>query len=300
MEISLAGKRMLVLTAWAVMLVVSDLPDIIIHALGGSLPSWLFWAKTGFLAAFFLLTLAWGFLRPLRQYGLILLVLYLALGLTGLVRGMDWFQSHFNYVGVSFLTGYTAIFVLDIIVALCVLAALWLMNRDRKAFFFVKGRMDAPIEPVRWLGIKAGESWKTFGWIFAAAAGLAVAIPTMLGIAPSGATLLKALPLLPVALLLAAVNAFTEESYFRCSLVSTLHETLGKTQTLLLTLVFFGLGHWLYGSPPGLLGFLMVGFLAWLLGKAMLETKGFLWPWIIHFVPDVVIFFSYALLFVQA
>jgi membrane protease YdiL (CAAX protease family) len=64
--------------------------------------------------------------------------------------------------------------------------------------------------------------------------------------------------------------------------------------------VFFGLGHWLYGSPPGFIGFLMVGFLAWLLGKAMLETRGFLWPWLIHFVPDAVIFFSYALLFVQS
>ena len=65
-------------------------------------------------------------------------------------------------------------------------------------------------------------------------------------------------------------------------------------------MVFFGLGHWLYGSPPGLLGAAMVGFLAWLLGKAISETEGFFWPWFVHLVPDVVIFFSYALLFVQS
>jgi hypothetical protein len=47
--------------------------------------------------------------------------------------------------------------------------------------------MDAPIEPIRRLGIKAGESWKGFGWIFARVAGLVVLIPTILGIAPSGA-----------------------------------------------------------------------------------------------------------------
>jgi membrane protease YdiL (CAAX protease family) len=216
------------------------------------------------------------------------------------MRSTDWFQHNFNYQGVSFFSGYAAIFMLDILVALTVLAVLWLMKRDRTAFFFVKGQVTAPVEPVRWLGIKTGESWKVFGWIFAGAAGLAVAIPTILGLAPSGETLLKALPLLPAALLLAAVNAFTEEAYYRCSLLSTLHETIGKNQTLLLTSVFFGLGHWLYGSPPGLAGFLMVGFLAWLLGKAMLETRGFLWPWFIHFVPDAVIFFSYALLFVRA
>jgi membrane protease YdiL (CAAX protease family) len=282
------------------MLVVSDLPDILITRLGGAIPSWMLWAKTGFLAAFLVLTLARKAVRALRQYAVIFLVLFLSLGLTGLVRNTDWFQGRFNYPGVPFFTGYAAVFVLDIIVALTVLASLWLMKRDRGAFFFVKGRVDAPIEPVRWLGIKAGESWKTFGWIFAAFAALAVAVPTILGIAPSSETFSKALPLLPVALLLAAVNAFTEEAYYRCSLLSTLYDAIGKTHTLLLTVVFFGLGHWLYGSPPGLPGFLMVGFLAWLLGKAMLETKGFLWSWFIHFVPDAVIFFSYALLFVRS
>jgi len=297
---SLTARRTMILTAWAVMLVVSDLPDILITTLGGTIPPWMLWAKAGFLVTFLMLTLVWKAIRPLWQYAVVFLVLFLSLSLTDLVRKTDWFQSSFNYAGVSFFTGYAAIFVLDIIVALLVLAALWLMKRDRRAFFLVKGQVDAPIEPVRWLGIKAGESWKTFGWIFATVAALAVTIPTILSIAPSGDTFIRALPLLPVALLLAAVNAFTEEAYYRCSLLSTLHETIGKTQTLLLTVVYFGLGHWLYGSPPGLLGFLMVGFLAWLLGKAMLETKGFLWPWFIHFVPDAVIFFSYALLFVRS
>jgi membrane protease YdiL (CAAX protease family) len=100
--------------------------------------------------------------------------------------------------------------------------------------------------------------------------------------------------------LFAAVNAFTEEVYFRSSILSTLHEVIGKTHTLLITLVFFGLAHWLYGSPSGLIDFMMTGFLAWVMGRSMLETKGMLWPWIIHFVPDVVIFMSYALLFVKS
>jgi len=300
MDNTVPGKRTLIVIAWVAMLIVSDLPDILITRLGGSPPVWLFWAKTGFLALFVGLTLVWKVIRRLWQYAMVLLVLFLALGLTSLVRGTAWFQGNFNYKGVSFFTGYAAIMVLDIVVALTVIAALWFMKRDPTTFFMVKGRMDAPIEPTRWLGIKSGESWKVFGWIFTAAAGLAVFIPTILGIAPTGETVLRALPLLPVAVLLAGVNAFTEETYFRASLLSTLFEPIGKTHTLLITLVFFGLAHWLYGSPPGILGFLMTGFLAWLLARSMLETKGFLWPWIIHFVPDVVIFFSYALLFVQS
>lgn len=299
MTIVPAEKRALPTTAWIAMLIVSDLPDILFTWLGGTIPFWMFWAKAGFLVVFLAVTLLWKPIHPLWQYAVALLVLFLALGFTGFLRRSDWFQARFNYMGVPFFTGFAAVMVLDVFVALAVLAALWVMKRDRNAFFLVKGDMDAPIEPVRWLGINAGGSWSYFGWIFAGAAALAVFIPTILGIAPSGETLLRALPLLPAALFLAAVNAFTEEAYYRTSLLSTLQETIGKTHTLLLTVVFFGLGHWLYGSPPGLLGFLMVGFLAWLLGKSMLETKGFVWPWIIHFVPDVVIFFSYALLFVQ-
>ncbi len=298
MDTSRPGKAILAVTAWAAMLVVSDLPDILITYLGGSPPAWLFWAKSGFLLLFLGLTLVWKGIRPLWQYAVALLTLFLALGLTSLVRGTAWFQSSFNYAGVPFFTGFAAIMVLDLLVAFAVIAALWLMKRNPASFFLVKGRLDAPIEPTRWLGIKSGESWKVFGWIFTAAAALGVFIPTILGIAPSGATVLRALPLLPAALLLAAVNAFTEEAYYRSSLLSTLFEPIGKTHTLLIVVTFFGLAHWLYGSPPGLLGFLMTGFLAWLIARSMLETKGFVWPWIIHFVPDVVVFFSYALLFV--
>jgi len=68
---------------------------------------------------------------------------------------------------------------------------------------------------------------------------------------------------------------------------------------MLITITLFGLAHYLYGSPPGVLGFLMTGFLAFLLGKSMLETRGLAWPWFIHFLPDAVIFFSYAVVFVQ-
>lgn len=300
MKSTLIGKHTLTITAWIIMLLVSDLPDMLITWLGGPVPSWTFWAKAACLAVFIGLTRMSKAIRPLWQYALVLFTLFLALGLTSLLRGTAWFQGHFNYQGVSFFTGYAALMTLDILVALAVISVLWLMKRDRKAFFLVKGRMDAPIEPIRWLGIKAGASWKSAGWIFAGVAALAVLVPTILTIAPSVETLRRALPLLPAAVLFAALNAFTEEAYFRCSILSTLHEVIGKTHTLLITLVFFGLAHWLYGSPSGFVGFAMTGFLAWIMGRSMLETKGMLWPWIIHFAPDVVIFISYALLFVKS
>ncbi len=300
MKCSLAAKHTLAPAAWGVMLIVSDLPDILITWLGGAVPSWMFWAKAAFLAVFLGLSWMYRAIRPLWQYALVLFTLFLALGLRGLIQNTDWFQSRFNYRGVPFFAGFAAVMVLDILVALAVLAVLWLMKRERKAFFLVKGRLDASVEPIRWLGIKAGESWRTFAWIFGGVAALAVAVPTLIGISPSGSTLVKALPLLPACLLLAGVNAFTEEAYFRCSLLSTLHNVIGRGHTLALILVFFGLSHWLYGSPSGLVGFAMTGFLSWIMAKAMLETRGMLSPWLIHFFPDVVVFFSYALLYVKS
>jgi hypothetical protein len=34
----------------------------------------------------------------------------------------------------------------------------------------------------------------------------------------------------------------------------------------------------------------LASFLGWLLGKAMLETRGFFWGWFIHFLQDGLIF----------
>jgi CAAX protease family protein len=42
--------------------------------------------------------------------------------------------------------------------------------------------------------------------------------------------------------------------------------------------------------PYGIVGVVMAGFLGWFLAKAMVETRGFFWPWFIHFCQDVAIF----------
>jgi len=291
-----SGGGFLLAAAWAFMLLVSDLPEIVWGRLGSRAPGWLPWAQVLFVALFLVLCLAWSRLRALLPFAFVMLVFFLALRLSAGVGASDWWRARFDNPDVSFFTGYLGAFYRDVIVALAVLVALWAIKKRRKDFFLVKGDLNAPVEPVRWLGIKSGEKWRTFTWIFALAAGAIVLIVYALSIKISSAMLARALPLLPAVVLFAAINAFTEEVYFRASLLSTLTEVLGKNQTLLLGAVFFGLAHWLYGSPPGLSGFLMTGFLAWLMGKAMLETRGFLAPWLIHFVPDAVIFFFYALL----
>jgi membrane protease YdiL (CAAX protease family) len=108
----------------------------------------------------------------------------------------------------------------------------------------------------------------------------------------------RAVTLVPAVLAFAAINAFNEEAYFRASFLSTLKDVIGNRQAVLISAVFFGMSHYLYGSPRGVAGFLMTAFLGWLLGKCMLETRGLFWPWFIHFTADVVVFLSYALTWV--
>jgi membrane protease YdiL (CAAX protease family) len=288
-------KRRLVFFAWVSILLISDLPDILCNAIFGEIPGWLMWGKVCFLALFLVLSFFWKQLHPLLPYAFVMLVLYTALIGSEWVRTSTWWVSLTSVTRSSFTFAWLSTFLRDTGVAWAVIAALWIVKRRRSAFFLVKGQLDAPIEPVRWLGIGQGESWRVFGLIFAFVAALLVAIPTLLAMRPSLDVLLRAARLLPAAVLLATINAFNEEMYFRASLLSTLPAIIGKNHALLINVAFFGLSHYLYGSPPGIIGFLMTGFLAWLLGKSMLETKGLFWPWFIHFLPDVVVFFSYAI-----
>ncbi len=296
---STSERLSLSISAWGLILLLSDLPDVLWNTFAGAAPVWLFWGKLGLLGAALGLCLLWKRARPLWRFVAVMLVFYGMIELTGRIRNGAWWQSTFNHDGVSFGLGFAGIYLLDLAIALAVLLALWLMFRQRTAFFLTLGQLSAPIEPVRWLGVKPGESWRAFGWIFAVIAALAVAVPTILALQPTAEVLLQAASLLPFVLLFAAINAFTEESYFRLSMLSTLTDSVGKPQVLLMSAFYFGMNHWLYGSPPGLVGFLMTAFLAWLIGKSILETRGLFWGWFIHFLPDVVVFASYAIAWFQ-
>ena len=219
-------KRSLVISAWALMLLVSDLPDIFCVQFFKHVPKWLFWGKVGLLLLFLGLSLLCKALRPLQQFAAFLAVFFLALAASAWIGNLPGWQRRFSGPGVSFTVGYVGAYIRDLAVAGAVITVLWIMKRKRKKFFLVKGQMDAPIQPVRWLGIGAGQSWKTFGWIFLIVASLGVAVPTLLGLKLSGPILMRAVSLLPAVLLFAAVNAFTEEVYFRASFL--IHPARGR------------------------------------------------------------------------
>ena len=91
-------------------------------------------------------------------------------------------------------------------------------------------------------------------------------------------------------------NAFSEEAIFRIGIVSPLY---GGAMTvpiiLLISGAVFGLPHY-FGTPSGIIGVLMAGFLGWLLAMSLVETQGLLIAWAIHFAQNVVIITSMILM----
>jgi hypothetical protein len=148
----------MILVAWVSMLMISDLPNILIVSFFGNEPEWLILAKVGLLGIFLGLCLARKAIRPLWQYALVMMVLFVASGSSTRLGNTDWWQSIYGGSQVSFTMGYLGIYVRDLGIALAVIATLWILKRRRKEFYLVKGQIDAPIQPVRWLGIREGGS----------------------------------------------------------------------------------------------------------------------------------------------
>lgn len=287
------NERMPQAVAWAVMLLVSMLPNILFHEVVHRSPSWLFWAKVAFLLLLGLASWFWPWLTSLRPFFLILASIYLIEAGVSLVTGSTTWQRWFGGADAPFVVSMLGIQLGRLLVSFGMIGVLRVLHYRREAFFLVKGDLSAPIQPVRWLGFAKPEPWTRFGGQFAVYISLGTLLFLYLAGRPQALALIQALPWLPVVLLLAAMNAFSEEMTYRASLLAGLEQAVGSHQALWITAIFFGLGHY-FGVPYGMIGVVMASFLGWILGKAMLETRGFFWAWFIHFLQDVMIFFFMA------
>ncbi len=262
--------------AWIVVLLVSALPDAIWQALSGATPTWLFWVKVGGLFAIIFLGYVWKQLYYLRPFFFLLLILvaggkaltfwgmtpsYVARGEQGgLLLRMAQFEGS------------------RLLLTAAMVAALLVMGKQRQDFFLVKGNL---------------KKWMRPGIILA----LSIMVLTFLFFdydLPSVATLIKALPLMPAALLFAMLAAFDEEMRFRATLLPHLDAVVGKNHSIMITAFFFGMGHYFGGVPSGIEGFFIAGALGWLYATMMLETRGIFMPWLNHFLTNVPTFIFWA------
>ncbi len=283
-------SRVIHLVAWIVVLLISTLPNILLQEVFGRpvSSSMKVILSVGVIAAAFVASLAW---RPLRMlYPLLVLCSVLTVGQWLVYTRIDELAFIANRLrDPSFNVYMFAEQLLNLIVTVLMICALVLMKNKPRDFYLAKGKLDAEVEPVRWLGIGRGAHWKSVGgWVT-----LFISLGTLafLVIAgrPAPDIARRALPFLPMVLLAAALNAFSEEITYRASFLSVLEGPVGRRQALRLTAVYFGILHY-YGVPYGVIGVVLAGLLGWILGKSMQETHGMFWGWFIHFWQDVWIF----------
>jgi hypothetical protein len=280
----------IVLAAWTFVLALSLLPTVIAQeVLGRTVTADM---KAGssvvLIAAGFIVTMGWKPMRALRPLLLLFLVLL----------GAQWFV--FTQVArlplfrtwlddPSFGVYMPAELLLNLLVTLAVIVLLFIVKRDRRAFYLAKGDLSAPAQPIRWLRVKPGDRWNTLGRDLTVFISLGTLAFLVLSGQPSADIVVRALPFVPAILLAAALNAFNEEVTYKASFLSVLVEPVGSRQALRMVASYFGIAHF-YGIPYGVIGVILAWFLGWILARSMMETRGLTWAWFIHFVQDVLIF----------
>jgi len=282
------------IVAWAATLAASTLTLIPWRELLGGEPGWWWGATAIVVTSLFASTLLVEGLRPIRGYlTIISLIFFLGfgggwqMGLVPLIRGSKlWIDSAENASwAVSALTTH----LLRLVIPLTILGYLMARGRSLRDIYLVKGEVSAMSEPSRLIGMNKPKPWTRIGSVFLVIFSAGMVAFMLLYARPSADVLIRVLPLVPIAAVLAVMNGFNEEFTLRAAPLSELVTAVGKDQALLMTTVFFGLGHF-YGVPPNLVGVALAGFLGWFLGKSILETRGFFWAWFIHFVQDVFVF----------
>jgi hypothetical protein len=84
-----------------------------------------------------------------------------------------------------------------LIVSLLVIAALFALGYRRADFFLVRGKLDAPIKPVPWLGFPKPDPWTHFGGQWAVYIGLGLLGFLVVAGRPSWSSFVRAAPLFP-------------------------------------------------------------------------------------------------------
>lgn len=286
-------KRILIWTAWISTLLLSKLPLVIARDVLDTDIPWITSAWLGIAALLFVATFAWHSLKPLRAYFIVLSVIYLWTAIDAFIRGMAvWQNLMTGQPEVVMIFGDRILLLLN---ALLVIAMLFLIGVKRKDIFLAIGNLNAPVGGEVVAYQRRRLSWSVLGPVVAILLG-GLFFAFLVSQTPAGLSNISAmLPWLPLILLSAAINAFGEEVTYRAATLGTLLPAIGPRHALWMTSLWFGLGHYYGGFPSGPVGLVQSGLLAMLMGKAMLDTRGLGWSWIIHMTIDTVIYIFIAM-----
>jgi len=179
-----------------------------------------------------------------------------------------------------------------LIVSSTLLLALYLLADKLRLGYFNLRKVDGAVNPVPLLGIKPGERRKTIGVSIGLIITIVTGIVVYFQVVPQNGLTFRFFPEVPLILLFALMNSFTEEVIFRLSYTTIVANENGNPRiSEFLSAAVFGGVHYFGIAPSGIAGALMAAFIGWFLAKSINETKGFFWAWVIHFAQDVVILF---------
>jgi membrane protease YdiL (CAAX protease family) len=269
--------------AWGVVLLLT-VPEIVLRAFAGLDTSWMLPAKIVALAAALALTWAWPAVRPLRGMLTILLVVY-AVEAGFFLNLVPQAPVYRAAVGGDPTLAFIGERALRLGAVLVMLGVLLLQGRRPRDFYLAIGDLRATAEPI---GVpRRPEPWTRFGrnyGIISVALLLVFLVPAF---GPSISRLSVGLVLFAAAA--AAMNAFAEEFLYRAALIPQVLPLFGKRATLLLVPGWFALAHW-FGVPSGLTGVLLAAIGGWFFARSMIETRGIVWAWFLHFLADLTVY----------
>ena len=282
-----ASSTGMLLVAWGATLLLSRLPEIVLREVAGWDVPWINIVWIVVAAGFIVASSVVPLLQPLRDYFIVMLtVLVLTTVVDPLVRAALFgdLAPAGTDPQLRRLFAERALLVLEALAIVPVLAAL---GYRRGEAYLALGKLSAPS------GLRIGRwalSWALVGPIVAILLVAATAAFASSLAQPTPDLWSRALPLLPIAWLAAALNAFAEEVLYRAGPLGPLARAVGPRAGIWILAVWFGLGHVYGGLPSGVRGLVMAGLLGLLWGKAMIDTHGLGVPWALHFSADAAIY----------
>ncbi len=289
--------------AWAVILIGSMMPAIFLRffvpavSSESVLPSWLAWTQVAVLAVLWGVSWVWSTIKPLR--GLILALLAFCVGAFFISPVIRESTAYTNWVsqaswGAALVSSPIAVHLAPVVLMTLTLIGSGL---GRKGLFLTRGNPNAPAQPSRLFNIKENETkpWTSLASQFMLFYVIILVIVIWLNVQPDLSLFSQALIYLPAITIAAAINALAEEYQYRSVLLARLEPVVKPGQAMLMSAVLFTSLHYYTGTPSGPIGAIAVMFMGWVAAKSVLETRGLVWAWLLHFIADFVIFAFYAM-----
>lgn len=291
------SRRLQIALAWGAVAILAVPPILLrlfVPATAGEpvTPYWLAWTQVGVLAALWAVSWFWPVAKPLRSFVLALLAygvgLFFVLPLiVESAAWLDWKQqaSWEVWIVTDRLVTYL---LLSGIMALTLIGS----GLGRRELFLVRGNPGVPAQPSRFLAggsAKKPVPWNRVALRFLPIYTIIAMIVLGIQLRPDVSQALQALVYLPAIVLAAAIVAFAEEFMFRSVMLARLGPVLGAAQATLTAAGLFGLLHY-FGWPAGPIGVLMAGYLGWWAARSMIDTRGLVWAFLLHFLGDFVIY----------